>query len=128
MLSTYRVIAMVPTVDLDRARKFYADTLGLTVIEEQADEMLRFSFAGETELTVYRTREDAGSGHTEAGWEVDDIDAVVAELRDVGIEFDEFDLGEGMRTEDGIIDLPGVGRGAWFRDPDGNVLSLFERT
>lgn len=128
MLSQHRVIAMVPTVDLDRARKFYVDILGLTVIEEQADEMLRFSFAEGTELTVFRTREAAGSGHTEAGWEVDDIDAVVAKLRGAGVGFDEWDLGDGMRTENGIIDLPGVGRGAFFRDPDGNVLSLFERT
>lgn len=127
MLSQYRVVAMVPTVDLDRARKFYVDTLGLTVVEEQADEILRFSFAEGTEMTVYRTREAAGSGHTEAGWEVDDIEAAVADLRDAGVEFDELDLGDGMRTEDGILELPGVGRGAWFRDLDGNVLSLFER-
>lgn len=128
MLSQYRVIAMVPTVDLGRARKFYVDTLGLTVAEEQADEMFRVGFAEGTELTVFRTRETAGSGHTEAGWEVDDIEAVVANLRDAGVEFDEYDLGDGMRTENGIIDLPDVGRGAFFRDPDGNVLSLFERS
>lgn len=127
MLSKYRVVAMVPTVDLGRARKFYVDTLGFTVVEEQADEMLRFAFAEGTELTVFRTREAAGAGHTEAGWEVDDIDAVVADLRTAGVRFEEYDLGEGMRTEDGIIDLPGVGRGAFFQDPDGNVLSLFER-
>lgn len=127
MLANHKVVAMVPTVDLDRARKFYADTLGFTVAEEQADEMLRFEFAEGTQLTVFRTREQSGSGHTEAGWEVDDLDAVVADLRDKGVELEEFDLGEEMPSEGGIFEMPGVGRGGFFRDPDGNVLSLFER-
>lgn len=128
MLSQYKVVAMIPTTDLDRARKFYVDVLGLTPSEEEAGEGMRFSFAEGTELDVFRTRETSGSGHTEAGWEVDDIEAVVATLRDAGVEFEEYDMGEGMRTENGIMTLGEFGRGAWFTDPDGNVLSIFERT
>lgn len=125
MLGSYPVVATVPSSDLDRSRKFYAQILGIDPVSEMPGESLHYECANGTVLEVYRTREGVGAGHTEAGFTVDDIEAVVAELRDVGIEFEEYDLGDGMRTENGVLTM-GEDRAAWFRDPDGNVLGLFQ--
>ena len=61
---------------------------------------------------------------TAAGFMVDDFDATVAELRSNGVVFEEYDLGEGMATIDGVITLPDGNKGAWFKDSEGNILGL----
>jgi predicted enzyme related to lactoylglutathione lyase len=119
----------LPAQDLQRARAFYAEKLGLEPSEERPGGLLYRCAHG-----VFGLFESAGapSGtHTQMGWEVEDIDATVAELRRRGVVFEEYDA-PGLRTIDGIAEIDGnypskggVGeRAAWFRDSEGNMLGL----
>ena len=125
MLGGFRIVASVPVTDLDQAREFYSDKLGLKLVGDEEGESLHYEGGEGTFLEIFRTRAGVAAGHTEVGFEVDDIERVVAEMTAAGIEFEEYDLGEGMTTQGGILKTPG-GNAAWFKDPEGNVLGLFE--
>ena len=128
MLYEGRVATRVPAQDLTRARAFYAEKLGLEPVEERQGG-LRYVCAG-GEFALFESAGGASGDHTQMGWEVDDIEATVAELRSRGVTFEEYDL-PGLRTVDGIADIEGnypskgIGeRGAWFRDSEGNMLGI----
>ena len=121
-LTNGRVATRLPAQDLDRARRFYAEKLGLEPSDERPGGLL------------YRRPGGAPPGtFTQMGWEVDDIDATVAELKRRGVQFEEVDL-PGLRTSGGVADIegnyPSKGasgeRGAWFRDSEGNLLGIGE--
>ncbi len=128
MLGEYPVQANIPVSDLDKARSFYSDTLGLELADEIAGEDLHYRCAGGTWLEIYRTRSGVGCGHTEAGFQVTGIEELVDGLQARGVEFRDYDLGDGLATVDGILTLSGGGgeKAAWFTDPEGNVIGLFE--
>ena len=114
------VVATVPVTDLDRAKRFYAETLGLNVLWENPASV-RFACGGGTELSVFR-RAPSTADHTLAHFEVGDIEAVVRDLEGRDVTF--IDYGEGQLQTTGHIAQIGPARGAWFRDPDGNILGL----
>jgi catechol 2,3-dioxygenase-like lactoylglutathione lyase family enzyme len=119
-LDAGRLVGFVPTVDLSRARAFYADTLGLRVVDE-SDYACVFDANG-TMLRVTPVRKLARARYTVLGWSVDDIDATVRSLTDAGVGFEHY---RGMDLDAlGIWTAPGGSRVAWFRDPDANLLSL----
>ena len=128
MLGNARIAAIVPVSDLERAIDFYGSTLGLRLIDQNADlpDNPEAVFeAGDGTIFVYKSAA-AGQGRaTEAGFVVDDLDAAMAGMRERGVTFEEYDL-PGLRTEDGIATLGPV-RAAWFRDPDGNILAVEQR-
>jgi catechol 2,3-dioxygenase-like lactoylglutathione lyase family enzyme len=123
------VATRLPAQDLDRARAFYAEKLGLEPAEERPGG-LRYR-CGSTLFVVFASAGAPSGQHTQMAWKVDDIEAAVAELRARGVRFEEYDL-PGLRTVDGIADIEGnypseggVGeRGAWFRDSEGNLLAI----
>lgn len=128
MLSEGRVATRLPAQDLERARAFYSEKLGLEPVEERAGG-LRYLCAG-GEFALFASAGGPSGAHTQMGWEVDDIDATVGELRSRGVVFEEYDL-PGLETVDGIADIEGnypskgTGeRGAWFRDSEGNMLGI----
>jgi catechol 2,3-dioxygenase-like lactoylglutathione lyase family enzyme len=128
MLNNRRVATRLPAQDLDRARAFYSDKLGLEPIDERPGGLLYE--CGGARFALFASAGRALGGHTQMGWEVDDIEATVTWLRGRGVVFEEVDL-PGLRTVDGIADIegnyPSVGvaeRGAWFRDSEGNMLGL----
>ena len=128
MLNEGRVAARLPAQDLDRARSFYADKLGLHPAEEREGGLRYVCAAGE--FALFESAGAPSGGHTQMGWEVEDIEATVRELRSRGVIFEEYDL-PGLRTVDGIADIegnyPSKGsgeRGAWFRDSEGNMLGI----
>jgi catechol 2,3-dioxygenase-like lactoylglutathione lyase family enzyme len=128
MLSNAKVAGRLPAQDLDRARAFYAEKLGLEPVEER-DGGLRY-VAANGEFALFQSAGSASGDHTQMGWEVDDIEATVAELQDRGVVFEEYDL-PGLRTVDGIAEIEGnypskgIGeRAAWFRDSEGNMLGI----
>jgi catechol 2,3-dioxygenase-like lactoylglutathione lyase family enzyme len=128
MLRDARLATRLPAQDLERARAFYADKLGLEPAEER-EGGLRYVCAG-GEFGLFASAGTASGDHTQMGWEVDDIEAAVRELTARGVVFEEYDL-PGLRTVDGIADIEGnypskgTGeRGAWFRDSEGNMLGL----
>jgi catechol 2,3-dioxygenase-like lactoylglutathione lyase family enzyme len=117
-----RLIAFVATEDFSRARAFYSDLLGLTVVSESPF-ALEVDAAG-TMLRITRVDEVRPASYTVLGWGVPDIRKSVAELKDKGIAFERY---SGIEQDDlGIWTSPGGARVAWFKDPDGNLLSLTE--
>jgi predicted enzyme related to lactoylglutathione lyase len=120
MLDSADLVAFAATTDLDRARVFYEQVLGLPVTE-QTDLACVFDANG-TMLRVTAVPEVARAGYTVLGWRVADITAAVRELSARGVTFLRFD---GMDQDaDGVWTSPGGGRIAWFADPDGNTLSV----
>jgi catechol 2,3-dioxygenase-like lactoylglutathione lyase family enzyme len=129
MLENSDVATRLPAKDLERARAFYAEKLGLEPVEERPGG-LRYR-CGSTYFVVFASAGAASGTHTQMGWEVDDIEATVAALRERGVVFEEYDL-PGLTTVDGIADIEGnypskggIGeRGAWFRDSEGNLIGI----
>ena len=125
MLGDKRVATTIPVRDPAQARGFYEGTLGLRVSRELADGSIEYECGGGTSVYTYPTEENAGkSPATLASFEVEDAEATVREMRDKGITFEEYDL-PGLKTEGGIAEVAGS-RGGWFKDPDGNILAVFE--
>ena len=130
MLANGRIANRLPAQDLGRARAFYAEKLGLEPVEERPGGLRYVGASGE--FALFQSTGRPSGEHTQMGWEVDDIDATVRELRARGVEFEEYDL-PGLKTVDGIAYVEGnypskgIGeRAAWFRDSEGNMLGLGE--
>ncbi|HEU0054776.1 MAG TPA: VOC family protein [Longimicrobium sp.] len=128
VLERGNVATRLPARELERARAFYAEKLGLRPTEERPGGLLYR--CGNSAFALYQTANAASGTHTQMGWEVDDIDAAVAELRARGVVFEEYDQ-PGIRTVDGIAEIegnyPSKGRGeraAWFRDSEGNLIGI----
>ena len=129
MLAAGRVATRLPAQDLERARRFYAEKLGLEPVDERPGGLLYRCAGGE--FALFESTGHPSGEHTQMGWEVDDIEATVTELRRRGVVFEEVDV-PGLRTVDGIAEVAGnypskgaVGeRAAWFRDSEGNLLGI----
>jgi catechol 2,3-dioxygenase-like lactoylglutathione lyase family enzyme len=129
MLEDGKVVARIPVKDLQRSRKFYAEKLGLEPSEERPGGLLYR--CGEGEFALFESTGAASGDHTQMGWEVEDIEATVEQLRARGVEFEEYDF-PGLRTVNGIAEVEGnypskggVGEwAAWFRDVDGNLFGI----
>jgi catechol 2,3-dioxygenase-like lactoylglutathione lyase family enzyme len=120
-MPTYtRVAATIPASDLGRARKFYEETLGLTLLEETPAGI--FYQAGPGQVFLYESQYAGTNQATTVTFEVSDLDAAVAELRDRGATFEEYDI-PGVKTVNGIAEL-GPYRSAWVKDTEGNILSI----
>jgi predicted enzyme related to lactoylglutathione lyase len=126
MLNNGKVTANIPAADLDRARSFYADTLGLTPTSELPGGVLMYETAGGTAFTVYQTEFAGQAGHTIANWNVDDIEAEVRDLQAKGVHFEQYDM-PGVEWQDGVATMAGMGKAAWFKDSEGNILCLDQR-
>jgi catechol 2,3-dioxygenase-like lactoylglutathione lyase family enzyme len=112
--------ATIPAKDLEGTRKFYENVLGLEMArEDPAGITYR---AGDSTLFLYPTEFAGTAQHTLGGFSVSDIEAAVAELRAKGVTFEEYDM-PGLKTVNGIAELGGE-KGAWFKDPEGNILSV----
>ena len=125
MLSNAEIVAIVPVSDIDRAVEFYGNALGLEMQARREDlpENREAEFrAGNGSLLAYESVGAGQSRHTVAGFRVDDLDAIVASLRDRGVVFEEYDT-PNLKTENGIAAIGDV-RAAWCRDPDGNILAI----
>ena len=120
MLGSQSIVGFVPTKDFARAKTFYGDTLGLRVVSEDQFAVVFESAA--TMIRVVKVGDFTPVKFTILGWQVDDIDETAAALQKRGVVFERF---PGMeQDEQGIWRAPGGARVAWFKDPDGNVLSI----
>ena len=122
-LSDHRVEAAMAVSDLDAARRFYEDQLGLVPAEVE-EQGVRYSCAEGTGIFVYLSGENAGtSSATLAGWFVDDLDQTMDELASRGVRFEHYDQ-PGIKTDErGVFDA-GRFRAAWITDPDGNTMAI----
>jgi catechol 2,3-dioxygenase-like lactoylglutathione lyase family enzyme len=124
MLGKADATPMIAVKDLDRARKFYEETLGLEATEEMEGEVLTVQ-SGRTPITVYKSEFAGTNKATALTFEVDDLQSEVQELKDKGIFFEKYDL-EGLTPKGDFYEGEGGFKTAWFKDPDGNILSLIE--
>jgi catechol 2,3-dioxygenase-like lactoylglutathione lyase family enzyme len=128
-LADSRVATRLRAQDLDRARAFNAEKLGLEPVDERPGGLL-YRVAG-GEFALFASAGRASGDHTQMGFEVSDLEATVAELRARGVVFEDYDA-PGLRTRDGIADIEGNypskhsrgERAAWFRDSEGNLLGI----
>jgi catechol 2,3-dioxygenase-like lactoylglutathione lyase family enzyme len=114
------VVATIPVSDLDRAKEFYGQTLGLTALWENPASV-RYQVGEHSELSIFK-RPGLDTVHTLAHFEVDDIEDTVKDLEARGVRFQDYTEGP-LVTTDHIAQL-GPARAAWFTDPDGNTLGL----
>ena len=123
MLTNSKVTANIPAADLQRARDFYADKMGLTPKEELPGDVLVYRTAGGTDFQIYRTDYAGQAGHTIAQWHVADIVSEVKDLKGKGVSFEVYDL-PGTTWDGEIASMEGMGRAAWFKDSEGNTMCL----
>jgi catechol 2,3-dioxygenase-like lactoylglutathione lyase family enzyme len=119
-LGSRKLVAFVATLDPARAKQFYGSVLGLRLASE--DNFALVFDANGTSLRISVVRELVPAGYTVLGWLVPNLQQAVRELTARSVEFQRFD---GLQQDDlGIWSAPGGAKVAWFRDPDGNTLSL----
>ena len=123
MLNSATITANIPAGDLKRARDFYADKLGLTPSFELEDVMMVYKTDGGTMFSVYQTEYAGQAGHTIAQWHVDDVDAEVRDLKQRGVTFEQYDM-PGVQWQDNVASMEDMGKAAWFKDSEGNILCI----
>jgi catechol 2,3-dioxygenase-like lactoylglutathione lyase family enzyme len=123
-LSMYKVGAGLAVSDMNRAREFYEGKLGLSVSIDSGDNV-QYRCAEGTVMHVYLSPEHGGkSTATLAGWDVDDVERVVDELNSRGVTLERYDEGPIITDKKGIATFEGGAKVAYFKDPDGNTLSI----
>lgn len=125
MLANSPVAAILPAVDLERAKKFYEEKLGLQPIDAPGLGGAMFACGQGTQLYLYQRDAGTRADHTVAGWKVDNIEEVVQALRERGVVFEQYDL-PGLKTDERGIATIGSAKSAWFKDTEGNILSIVE--
>lgn len=125
MVNGNRISAVLVSTDLERTQRFYEDKLGLTLAPETIKNHLVFECGDGTSLVVYGRPSGNKADHTQVRFWSSDIDKDVAELVGNGVEFDDYDTAT-FKTVGHIATTAGIGRSAWFKDPDGNTIALFQ--
>jgi predicted enzyme related to lactoylglutathione lyase len=120
------IMATIPAQNLSRAKQFYAEKLGLVPEAEDPVEGALYICGEKTIFLLYETPYAGTAAHTLASFVVNDIEATVTTLRSQGVVFEEYDF-PGLKTVNGIATL-NQGRSAWFKDSEGNILAVTERT
>ena len=120
MLNDSTITANIPAADLERARRFYADKLGLTPVQENPGGLIYSS--GGTYFFLYQTEFAGLARHTIAQFHVPDVGAEVKDLQSKGVTFEHYDLPD--TTWDGDVASWAAGHAAWFKDSEDNILCL----
>jgi len=118
------VAMMLPVTDVDRARTFYAESLGLSYTGTNDEGSALFALEGGTQLVLLPRPDSRPSESTAMSFEVDDVPSEITALKDRGVTFEDYDLPD-FKTVDHVCEF-GDERAAWFKDPDGNVLCLHQ--
>ena len=124
MVADKKISAVVSSTDLDRSREFYEQKVGLALSRETIPNHLLFQAGGDTTLLVYGRPSRNLADHTQVRFWSTDVHADVSELLGRGVEFDLVEFGD-FKMTDHVLTTP-VGRSAWFKDPDGNTIALFQ--
>jgi catechol 2,3-dioxygenase-like lactoylglutathione lyase family enzyme len=122
MLEKMDVAANIAVKDLDRARKFYENTLGLKAVDNEDDQVIAFR-SGHSTILVYKSQYAGTNKATAATWTVGgDLEGIVRSLKAKGVAFEHYDLPD--MTREGDLHVCGSMKVAWFKDPDGNILCV----
>lgn len=123
MLQDFPIYAYIPARDVERARQFYEGKLGFRPKQEVADGVV-YEFGGKTACFLYPTPNAGTSRASQAFWQVDDVERVVAELKARGVEFEDYDM-PGEKSPSGVV-TDGGAKAAWFKDSEGNILAIVQ--
>ena len=123
MLRSQNAVANVAVKDIATAKKFYEGTLALEKVDEEGSEVVVFK-SGDSLLNVYRSEYAGTNKATAVTWAVDDVEAEVRALKAKGVKFEHYDM-PGLKLE-GDIHVARDMKVAWFKDPDGNILSIMK--
>ncbi len=121
----FQMVASLPASDIDRARSWYQEKLGVQPTAQEDEGVLMY-VNGDNAFMVYESQFAGTNKATAAGVAVKDFDAAIATLRSSGVTFEDYDFGDGMATVDGVMTDPTGRRTAWFKDSEGNILGLAE--
>jgi len=124
MLRESPLHAYFPARDLDRARRFYEETLGF-VPKSVNDGGVTYEFGGGTAAFLYLTDNAGSSKASQAFWSVEDVDREIAELKKRGVVFERYDDLPGERSPEGAV-IAGGAKAAWFKDSEGNILAIVQ--
>ena len=124
MLGDKNAVANLAVRNLDTARKFYEDTIGLKSVGGEGDELIVFR-SGNSTINVYRSDYAGTNKATAVTWTVGDVESAVRALKAKGVKFEHYDM-PGM-TRQGDVHIGGDMKVAWFKDPDGNILNIASR-
>ena len=125
MLGNKDAVANIAVKNLDTAKKFYEDTLGLTPVGAEDQEVVVFK-SGNSTVYVYQSQYAGTNKATAVTWVVgEDVEGIVQQLKAKGVTFEHYDM-PGM-TRDGDVHIAGDMKVAWFKDPDGNILNIINR-
>jgi len=124
MLGKTNAIATIAVKNLDTARRFYHETLGLEEARSEDKEVIVFN-SGNSLINVYRSQFAGTNKATALTWAVKDVEAEVHSLKAKGVRFEHYDM-PGL-TREGDIHLAGPMKVAWFKDPDGNILNIINQ-
>jgi catechol 2,3-dioxygenase-like lactoylglutathione lyase family enzyme len=123
MLKDTLPVTMIPVKDLEGTRRFNEDVLGFA---PDIDEPTGISYRSEKgRFNVYPTEYAGTAQHTLIGWQTDDIEKALDELIAKGVTFEQYDMGDFKTNARGIVNM-GEERAAWFKDPEGNILSIWQ--
>jgi len=128
MLTDAPVAPILVATDIEQAKKFYSERVGLLALDMPVPgDGAVFESGRGTILYLYQRERGTKADHTVAGWLVEDLEKTMAELRERGITFKQYDM-PGLKTDErGIAEGDG-GRSAWFKDTEGNILTITEIT
>jgi catechol 2,3-dioxygenase-like lactoylglutathione lyase family enzyme len=121
MLGDNGAIVTIAVKDIQRARKFYENTLGLKPLDSQQPDVVNYK-TGKNKILVYKSQFAGTNKATAATWELPDVESVVTTLKSKGVAFEHYDL-PGMKMK-GDVHVANGFKAAWFKDPDGNILAL----
>ncbi len=120
-----RLSAVLCSTDLARSQTFYEELVGLTLSADTIKNHLLFECSDGTTLLVYGRPGQSNADHTQVRFWSEDVERDVQELAGRGVAFEDYDFPT-LKTVDHVATTPGVGKSAWFKDPDGNTLALFQ--
>ena len=125
MLANKDVMATIAVKNIDAAKNFYGETLGLKLLPGNMPDVLTYQ-SGQASVVIYKSEFAATNRATSATWSVGDaFDAIIKTLQDKGVKFEHYDMPEGKL--EGDVHVMGDYKGAWFKDPDGNILHVLNQ-
>ena len=124
MFADKTVTAMVPAKDLEAAKRWYRDKLGLEPVGPSTEGGAAYGFAEGTRFFLYASQFAGTAKHTVISFDSDDLASDMKALRAKGVVFEDYDL-PGLKTVDGVVAFGPV-KNAWFKDADGNIIGLVE--
>jgi catechol 2,3-dioxygenase-like lactoylglutathione lyase family enzyme len=125
MIANNRVSAVLVSTNLAGSQDFYENKVGLKLSSKTIKNHLLFDCGDGTTILVYGRSKGNGADHTQVRFWSTDIHKDVAELVERGVVFEEYDMGA-FKTVNHVVTTAGIGKSAWFKDPDGNTIAVFQ--